>query len=507
MAAIRFSTDSSFWTTASINIPLNAANDASWASSQISNASITGIDHINETVVALTETGIPLSANIEVNSVGNFTANYLPSGVSWTSINLNSLGITNSSSVWDLTYANGLWVGLSDSMIKSTDLISWTTQSGLPNDAIEYGNGTWVVSGQLNSLFVSTNNTQTWTSVNPGFGSTNRISSLAYGNGLWVAGAQNTPDIRISTNATSWSGGINPFLLATQGITAMAYGNGLWVLGTVGAQLRTSTDGVSWVTRNVNMPGTNISAIAYGNGVWVAAGSSSMRRSTDGISWNTVVPNFGSSFIYSVKWGGGFWVAGGDSGQIRTSTDAITWTTRSSNSFSGVVWGLAYGNDTWMAAGSFLNARISKDRNLFNGLSYSKVFDFNNSFIFLNENSNTYYSGSDLNNLSLTSLPLSTTPPVQSPGLNYFYTNGTDSVLLGKNGYLYRYSNSNPTWQRQNIGTSEDLSRIAYSPDVGWVVTTNSIPSTLYISTNLTTWTTQSFPVTSSSITDIIGLN
>ena len=112
----------------------------------------------------------------------------------------------------------------------------------------------------------------------------------------------------------------------TSAISSVAYGNGVWVAGGSGGTLRTSTDNaVTWNTQTSNFGTSIIVSVAYGNGVWVAGGSGGpLRTSTnDAVTWNTRTTNFGTSTIFSVAYGNGVWVAGGGLGTLRTSTERV----------------------------------------------------------------------------------------------------------------------------------------------------------------------------------------
>ena len=136
-------------------------------------------------------------------------------------------------------------------------------------------------------------------------------------------------------------------------ISSVAYGNGLWVAGGTGGALRTSTDAITWVTRTSTFGTSQITSVAYGNSLWVAGGTgvaadNFVRSSTDAINWVTRTAHVTS--VYSVAYGNGLWVIGGLGGTIRTSTDAINWVTRTSQFTTSTINSIAYGN-LWVFAG------------------------------------------------------------------------------------------------------------------------------------------------------------
>jgi hypothetical protein len=162
----------------------------------------------------------------------------------------------------------------------------------------------------------------TWTSVNSNFGNA-RVTSIAYGNGLWIAGGYSvfptTGEMRTSTNGSTWTTVTSNF--GSTIIRSVAYANNLWVAGGYTGQIRTSTNGSTWTTVTSNFGNTNIFSVAYGNGLWVAGGASGqMRTSTNGSTWTTVNSNFGNTIIRSVAYGNGLWISGGYAPQISIST-------------------------------------------------------------------------------------------------------------------------------------------------------------------------------------------
>jgi hypothetical protein len=142
-------------------------------------------------------------------------------------------------------------------------------------------------------------------------------------------------------------------------IRSVAYGNNIWVAAALFSELRTSTDAITWVTRNSNAP-SHLIASAYGNNLWVIGGvSGAICTSTDAITWVTRNSNFGSENVWSITYGDSLWVAGGGSGTIRTSTDAITWVTRTSNVYSfETIYSVAYGNKYVAAGGNFSSRKM-----------------------------------------------------------------------------------------------------------------------------------------------------
>jgi len=191
------------------------------------------------------------------------------------------------------------------------------------------------------------------------------MSSVTYGNGLFVAVAYSGTGNRVMTSldGITWTQQTTPANNNWYGVT---YGNGLFVAvaysGT-GNRVMTSLDGITW-TQQTTPANNNWYGVTYGNGLFVAvAGSGTGNRvmtSPDGITWTSRTSAADNSW-YGVTYGNGLFVAVAGSGtgnRVMTSLDGITWTSRTSaadNSWYGVT----YGNGLFVAvAGSGTGNRV-----------------------------------------------------------------------------------------------------------------------------------------------------
>ena len=247
-------------------------------------------------------------------------------GSTWTTVtsNFGNLGIRS------IAYGNGLWVagGYSGQLRTSTNGSTWTTvTSNFGNTgilSIAYGNSLWIAGGGYGEMRTSTNGS-TWTTVTSNFPTdfTGTINAIAYGNDLWVAGGGYGGQMRTSTNGSTWTTVTSNF--GNRQIQSIAYGNGLWIAGGYAGQVRTSTNGSTWTTVTSNFPSTpwkSIRSISYGNDLWFSGGDDGeMRTSTNGSTWTTVTSNFGTSRINTIAYGNETWVAGGYVGNIRKAIE------------------------------------------------------------------------------------------------------------------------------------------------------------------------------------------
>lgn len=238
---------------------------------------------------------------------------------------------TLSNSLYDVTFANNLFVAVggnftsttsfSGDIFTSPDGAHWTTQNSdttQPLTGIAYGAGRFVAVGPRQANSVSTDNGQTWLSY-----PSPRANSIAFGAGTFVAvgdfGAINT-----STDGTDWTArpaGTN------QSLNHVAFGNGLFVaVGETGTIL-TSPTGEVWTPR---ASGTTVilRSIAFMNNTFVATGDAgTILTSTTGVNW-TPVNSHETVDLLGVGAGNGKFAAVGTSGIITTSPDSISWSRR-----------------------------------------------------------------------------------------------------------------------------------------------------------------------------------
>lgn len=189
-------------------------------------------------------------------------------------------------------------------------------------------------------------------------------TDLAYLNNNYISWLPQNPDtiVGVSTNGITWT------TSAASGISIrkIVYGDNKYVAFGFGPsdgtpKIQTSTDGITWTSRNHVFTGSASpgNAIAYGNGVFVAAAGTNnptqIAVSTDGITWATGAVGFTSTTLRLVYGNGIFLAAvGSDSAtssySLTSSTDGITWTTTSMYGNSAGLYMLEFvNNQFWFA--------------------------------------------------------------------------------------------------------------------------------------------------------------
>src|SRR5688572_20635943 len=174
------------------------------------------------------------------------------------------------------------------------------------------------------------------------------VRDITFGNGLFVAVtiSGGTTHVLTSPDGESWTLQTTP----DAEWTSVVFGNGLFVACAQNTddRIMTSTDGITWTLVTVDLYAWQ--AIEYGNGIFVAIGEDRAITSPDGVVWTleTTAANLGWN---DIAYGGGFFVAVASSGSDRVmrSSDGATWTLHSSADDT-VSWeSLTFGNGLFVA--------------------------------------------------------------------------------------------------------------------------------------------------------------
>ena len=278
-----------------------------------------------------------------------------------------SNAITYNTSLTSILYDGTKFVAISGAVSPygnvgavSTDGITWTQTSmvadtNLVLDLAYNGTNLYVYPLYGSRNVATSSDGITWTkqtNVIPDIGLSGgpAISTIAYGNGKFVALDQVAAVSYISTNGTSWSIGANVGGANTPGNLNAGFNMGIqYAAGTFLALNQStydnstykffySTDGVTWGNSAVTVSGQQWK-YGYGGGVWVALPSSGadiktgMISTDNGHTWSNVsLPNLGQKFGSVVHDGqrfigiSSYW-AGDTTGYANgiSSSDGVTW--------------------------------------------------------------------------------------------------------------------------------------------------------------------------------------
>jgi hypothetical protein len=241
---------------------------------------------------------------------------------------------------------------------------------GSGGSSIAYGNGVFVAVGNTNGStrnhILTSSDGISWTRISLQQQNCNDWQSVTYGKGLFVAVgggncSANSSLIMTSLDGINWTFNnsfTNSISYRSTGLTGVTYGNGLFVAVSDGYNsiydIITSSDGVNWTGSNpTQFSGFN--GVGFGNGMFVVLSSSnglsSVATSTDGVNWTSRNTSTSSS-LQCITYGNGKFVALPISGSdVVTSTNGINWTTRNTSNGSGYS-AIAYGNKLFVAVGS-----------------------------------------------------------------------------------------------------------------------------------------------------------
>lgn len=204
--------------------------------------------------------------------------------------------------------------------------------------SVAYGNGMFVALASNTNIAATSFDGITWTQRT--LPVTAAWTGIAYGNGVFVAIAVNTAIAATTTDGITWSQRSLPVTATWTGIT---YANGSFVAVSTSRNVVVSTNGLNW-TSGLLPFFANWSSVAYGNGLFVATinGSSAYATSADGINWVNpgTLPN--SLNWSSVTYGNGLFLAVANGSNITaTSTNGTNWTRRNlpgSSNWSNVIY-------------------------------------------------------------------------------------------------------------------------------------------------------------------------
>ncbi|MDE2097522.1 MAG: hypothetical protein KGL39_09775 [Patescibacteria group bacterium] len=230
------------------------------------------------------------------------------------------------------------------------------------------GQGWWIFGPQAFVMTMNGSATKTWSryyfpdsitdwTINDGV-----LYLRTAGNLVWKFDESELNDDSYTTQpiAATWTAVSSP-IADTYSIYGVAYGNGMWVaLAEDGTATHfftlTSTDGLTWSENQVNVNWYG-DQIFFANGAFFAKSKSptALYRSTDGVTWTQVLATTANSanFTLPVVYANGEYVLAGVHSYF-TSPDGITWTeqtTMPSPSLGGFASNFQYGTHQVRGAG------------------------------------------------------------------------------------------------------------------------------------------------------------
>jgi hypothetical protein len=330
---------------------------------------------VHETAYAV-DVGVPLTVTPDIdNEIGSVLWGSTPSTLpDWLDFDARTGVIdVNTSTANTLSNVVLTAVDQADTMSASTlpfsitvnascDLDGWVAATAPTGSwsSIAYGDGLFVAVGSGSNRVMTSPDGINWTARSaPSL----LMFSVAYGNGMFVAAGADGK-ILTSTTGTSWTLRSTPVPVA-RSITNAFFGNGKFVLNDNVSGVIVSANGIDWTYVNHGVPNGTFST-AYGAGKFVTVTNLTNNRvltSTEGLVWTSHQPAELNNWT-DVAYGKGLFVAiaGDGSNRIMTSPDGTTWTARPSPEQNG--WNsITYGDGMFTAVASSGTNRIMTSPN------------------------------------------------------------------------------------------------------------------------------------------------
>jgi hypothetical protein len=312
-----------------------------------------------------------ITGNFDIYTAGNNWLNYQDLGgddaITFTADTINFVGHVTGlgTSYFDLT---GTVLSTKDAItsVESASLYDkgfiWTARAAAeanPWYSVAYGNGLFVaVANNGTNRVMTSPDGVTW--IARSAAGANQWQSVTYGNGLFVAvSSTGTNRVMTSPDGVTW---IARSAAEANEWRSVTYGNGLFVAvsddGT--NRVMTSPDGVTWIARSA-AEANEWRSVTYGNGLFVAVsitGTNQVMTSPDGVTWIARSAAEANAW-QSVTYGNGLFVAVSYTGtnRVMTSPDGMTWIVRSATEANPWL-SVTYGNGLFVAVSTTGTHRV-----------------------------------------------------------------------------------------------------------------------------------------------------
>jgi hypothetical protein len=314
---------------------------------------------------------------VESGSVNNGPVKTSTNGLWW---------LDTTENAQDVTYGNGMFaaVGRYGSIVTSTDGVNWTShvtrQTTLNLLDVAHGNNAFVAVGTNQfwhtiegNYIVTSREGVNWTVIPI---TSNPLHRIAFLNGTFVAlGTEG--DLLTSSDGVKWR---KPALGTTGWLEEAAYGNGVFAVVGSDDTVLTSLDGITWIVRHSGLS-VNFNGIIFAEGMFVASGHipdssappcwfpecppahyGTILTSSDGINWTQRYLDINHSLLSPIQYRNDeFVVRDSMDGTTLTSPNGIDWTMQTNSPLpvycipwedTGIQSVATNGNDTFVAVGS-----------------------------------------------------------------------------------------------------------------------------------------------------------
>ncbi|HRY53359.1 MAG TPA: hypothetical protein P5142_01965 [Spirochaetia bacterium] len=195
-------------------------------------------------------------------------------------------------------------------------------------NAVAYGNGTFVAGANDGAIYYSSDGGESWNAAASGVSVP--IADIAYGEGRFVAVSYSLAAASSLLHSIDGTGSWGAYAVAgTPQFCSVDYANGSFFAGASGPELYSSADGISWLgpTSLTGIATNNPVGVAYGNGRYLLLDEGGfLGKSADGATWSAAEildPSMpaceglvfdGSSFVFITQ-----------AGTLFSTTDGELW--------------------------------------------------------------------------------------------------------------------------------------------------------------------------------------
>lgn len=214
--------------------------------------------------------------------------------------------------------------------VKTSDFTTYATGvkvGYVVHDSV-FVNGKLTVVGYDGTTFLirSTTDGINWTAANGSDLGKPAFTSIAYGNGVYVAVSRNN-NVYYSTDAVNWTKATTPATnttIAGRQTASVRYGSGRFVVSCTDDRVITSTNGSTWTTVTT---GIYLGDLSYANGKWSGTGRQNdyKWKSDDGLSWSTNGSAGYGLLPTNTVYANGKWYYIRSDGYVYTSTDGVSF--------------------------------------------------------------------------------------------------------------------------------------------------------------------------------------
>ena len=306
----------------------------------------------------------------------------------------------------------------------------------------------------------------------------------------WMTAALSTPAHAACPPTSPWD--VQPVAGSGQRLSGIAYGDGLWVAVGASGEVMSAADGETWTDLTASPQSYDFLDIAYGDGTFMAVGSSGVVIALSGPAGGSGF-SFGSSVVWAgVAYGAGVWVVVGGEFSLATGWEEVI--IRSTN--HGASWSEVYRApessalnilaDVAWRAGTFVTVAGDGDvRRSTTGTGWTLATDLGASLKCVSSNDTYFFAGSTSGRIYRSTTGSSWSQFTTGSAAWFDIASGKGWVVaVGSGGAIAASSNNGSSWSAHTSGTTDALEAVS-SGGSGWISVGTSNPGNQRIVSSL----------------------